>query len=357
MLAKIMFAGDLHKLHKDISTISGYVKCCNAVQRALMKLIEQKGITHFVSLGDWYHKGYSSDIAASLADVDLDIQMHNILNGNFYGVIGNHLRLNMDSNPELHLIQPHDTIVSRRAPTRQYQIIRTPATLTIGTVQISLMHTNDRYESVTDYKPVRNSGTTFHIGVFHTPLIIPSTQLARTGLAYTASPTNKIAETLEGVDFAILGDYHIPLGSWDVSTASGVCKVYCPGSLTNTDAGEHSRHYAINIPIVTIEDDCSVSIEYQHFDLLTHMLKFEAKETANTKLKTTRGKATPLNVSLKDSQVVVSGDVSKMTLTDFINARGYTSAVKDMMYTVLDAPSDINKLVGLFVQKNEEDVL
>ena len=134
---RIMFAGDLHKRSKDITTIEGYVKCCTAVQLELMQLCKELNIEYFVSLGDWYDKGYVSDVAVALADYDFDIRMSNQLNGNFYGLIGNHIRLNMDSNPELHIIQPHPIYASRRVVSRDSQIMKTPEILRINNVQIS----------------------------------------------------------------------------------------------------------------------------------------------------------------------------------------------------------------------------
>lgn len=346
MKARLLFAGDLHKLHKDISTILGYVKCTTAVQQKLMALMIEKCITHFFSLGDWYHKGYSSDISASLADVDLDTRMSEQLNGNFFGVIGNHVRLNMDSNPELHLIQPHATLKSRRTVARDFQIMKTPTIVRIGTVQISLMHTSDLITDVEQYKPTREEGVTYHIALFHTPLIIPGKELARTNMLYNASTNTKIARTLEGVDFAICGDIHLPLGQFNVETSTGCCTVCCPGSLTNTDAGMESRHYSINIPIITIEDDDTVSIEYTNFDLLTKLLSFENKEdNGKEKLKTTRGHATPIDkTTLLASGAVITG-VDSMSFSDFIKVRNYNESEREIIRTILDYPEDINKLV------------
>ena len=60
---KILFAGDLHKRAKDITTIEGYVNCNIAVQSALIEEIEKRNIDYFVSLGDWYDKGYIGDVS------------------------------------------------------------------------------------------------------------------------------------------------------------------------------------------------------------------------------------------------------------------------------------------------------
>ena len=49
MRARILFVSDLHKRDCDFSTIAGYTKAVDAVQRDILSFIKQKGITHLVS--------------------------------------------------------------------------------------------------------------------------------------------------------------------------------------------------------------------------------------------------------------------------------------------------------------------
>lgn len=105
MRARILFVSDLHKRDCDFSTIAGYTKAVDAVQRDILSFIKQKGITHLVSLGDWYDKGYRS-INRSNNDRNLDEDLSKAVNGNFYICLGNHFFLERDNNPEMYLIQP-----------------------------------------------------------------------------------------------------------------------------------------------------------------------------------------------------------------------------------------------------------
>ena len=92
MRARILFVSDLHKRDCDFSTIAGYTKAIDAVQRDILSFIKQRGITHLVSLGDWYDKGYRS-INRSNNDRNFDEDLSRAVNGNFYICLGNHFFL------------------------------------------------------------------------------------------------------------------------------------------------------------------------------------------------------------------------------------------------------------------------
>lgn len=348
---RVMFAGDLHKRSKDITTIEGYVECTLAVQKTLMNDINVLGVDYFVSLGDWYDKGYAVDISASLADYDLDIEMANQLNGKFYGLIGNHIRLGMDSNPELHIIQPHPKYKPRRKTPRTEQIMKTPEVLRIRDVQISFMHHQQGIADVTEYKPTRCEWAKYHIALFHTPAIIPTQKLQGTMYSYNASSTSKIAETLRDVDLAIVGDIHTPLSTFTVSSESGSTTVIVPGSLTNTDASDQNRHTTISIPIVDIDEESHVALSYHVFDLLTNRLTFNKKnvEKSMEKLRSLRGKArADLHTPSEVVSVLASQEMTYTSLNAFMQAKGYTTRDKELIRSVLNEPENLDKLLEIY---------
>jgi predicted phosphodiesterase len=349
---KILFAGDLHKRSKDITTIAGYVQCNVAVQNALIQLIQQMQYDYFISLGDWYDKGYASDVSASLADYDLDIDMMNTLHGNFYGLIGNHIRLSMDSNPELHLIQPHPVFKSRRPINRANQIMKTPDTLFINGVQISFMHYNIDAVDALDYKPKRREDAKYHIALFHTDMVIPASKLIETNYGYMASPNNIIAEVMDGVDLAICGHIHNPLGKFTITTKSGrTMMMVVPGSLTNVDAGENSRHTSIALPSVTIGENGEVKLEFIPFDLKTNLVTFSMKnlEEKRNKIKSLRGKSIE---QIHDGTVTIvdSNDEVLLSLNRYMQVKGYSAKDKNLVRSILNAPSDLVNLINTYIE-------
>lgn len=352
-MERIMFAGDLHKRAKDITTIEGYVNCTLAVQRALMQEIKNRGVTKFVSLGDWYDRGYSSDIAASLSDYDIDIKMSEMLGGEFYGVIGNHIRLSLDSNPELHLIQPHPLFKSRRSTTRDSQIIKTPNFFRVGDVQISLMHNYSNTDDVMEYKPTRQSWAKYHVAVFHTELVIPNSVLAGTAYGFSHVTNSKIAEVLADVDLAIVGHVHDAIGRVMVDKPDGTKTVMIvPGSLTNVNAGERGRHSNINIPILTVEDNGEIKLEFMPFDLKLNMVTFKKKnlEEAREKLKGLGGKPVEQLTDVVTSVASMTcGNEALSSLNAFMRANGYTDKDKRLVRAVLNNPADIGALVDIYL--------
>lgn len=359
MLAKIVFAGDLHKKIIDPTTIEGYRRCNTQVQRNLMNLILDEKATHFIHLGDWYDRGFHTDNATAIPEYDMDIEMYHMLRGNFYGLIGNHIKLGLDTNPELFLIQPHTKYTPRTRIWRDYQIIKTPDKLKFGTVQISFMHFSGERKSLLGYKPERDTDTTYHIALYHTPWIVPNQQLLGAGLTPNTYTTESIGECLAGVDLAICGDIHDPIGRFVVHHQTGDTIMVVPGSLTNTTSSIDHRHSTIYIPIVTINDDCTVSISFKSFDLLINMLTFkdiEAKKKEKEKLDGIKAKRK--GDQIQEGEVRSVFDYSApdaYSLHNLIIRKGYTAAEVAMIKSILNNPVDIDNLVKLYM--DDEPVL
>ena len=352
---RLMFAGCLHKRPGDISTIEGYAECCKAVQFSLMEEIAKNRIDKFVSMGDWFDKGYGTDVISSLADTEIDRQMAAQLKGEFYGVIGNHIRLNLDTNPELFLIQPHPVFKTRKKVSREEQIIKTPDVLMINGVQISFMHYNKLAHGAADYKPTRRPDAKYHIALFHTPYVVPSAKLYEMNMHYDASSNSSISECMEDVDFAIVGDIHKPLGQFTINHPSGkMTTMVVPGSLTNTESGLNSRHNNISIPIVEINDNGDVKIEYLFFDLKTNLVTFKIKNNVaeDSKLKTLRGNNVK-NLYEEDDGTIVNtlrDENATMSMNMFMRMQRYTKSDIDIVNTVLHSPKDVQGIVKIYTE-------
>lgn len=357
MIAKLLFAGDLHKKIVDPTTIIGYRDCASRVQRNLMSVIKYEGVTHFIHIGDWYDRGFNTDNATAIPEYDMDIEMYHLLKGNFYGVIGNHIKLGLDTNPEMFLIQPHDKYRPRTRVWRDYQIIKTPSVLKFGGVQISFMHFDKSKASLLEYKPTREEGTTTHIALFHTPWIVPNHKLIETGLYPTMYTTASIGKCLEGVDLAICGDIHDPIGRFTVTHDYGKTLMIVPGSLTNTTSDKSHRHSVIYLPILTIQDDETVTLEFKQFDLLVNTLKFkdaEAKAVEQKKLDSIRAKRKDANVSSGELRSVFDYSApDAYSLHNLMLKKGYSAADNAMIRSILQNPLDIDSLIKIYHEADE----
>lgn len=351
---RVMIAGDLHKRMKDITTIRGYTGVNIKVQLDLMQAIKDLEVTHFIGLSDWFDRGYGSDVAAALAHTDIDRQMYELLKGNLYSLIGNHIRIRMDSNPELFLIQPHDVYKSRHPVNRDYQIFKTPKELILDGVQFCFMHYNYKAESAYEYKAMINPSCHYHIGLYHTEYIIPTHILQGMGMMNVVNDNSKISAALQDIELAIVGHVHKPIGQFAIHKTDGTTTtMIVPGSLTNTDAGEGSRHDYIDIPIIDI-DDGKVSLSFHHFYLHTDELIFMKKavtEDAREKLKSLRGNAKEKLYDELEATTFVGESSGFITLNAFMKEQGYTTGDKALIKSVINNPDNIDVLLNIFKEE------
>lgn len=352
MKYRVLIGGDLHKRMKDLTTIRGYVDACQQVQVDLIKAIKELGVTHFISIGDWFDKGYGSDVAAALAHTDIDREMADALNGNFYGLIGNHIRIRMDSNPELFLIQPHPIYKSRHEVTRKEQIMRTPKDLILNGVQFHFMHWNKDAESAFDYKALINLDCKYHVGLYHTEYIIPSTKLIASGMAMQSNDNTMISNALENIDLAIVGHIHKPIGSFVINKSDGTTTtMIVPGSLTNTDAGELTRHSYVDMPMLDIEEDGTVKLSYHRQSLHTENLTFLKKvvdEDTREKLKSLCGNTKETLYGELEATTFVGESSGFVTLNSFMLKQGYTAGDKSMIRSVMHEPDNVDALINIY---------
>jgi len=358
LLRKILFAGDFHKKATDPPSIVGYTKVQRSIHHDLSNLISERGCDTLIELGDWYDRGYVDNSAAALSDVDFDISLNKKLNGEFYGLIGNHLRIRMDNNPELYLIQPHPYLTSRLPIARQEQIIKTPDKLKFGTVQISFLHFNHNRKSLDGYKPERDPDTMYHIALYHTPMIIPNQQLMSIGMNVNRHSTTAIGECLKGVDLAICGDIHKPLGQFVVNHQYGNTNMIVPGSLMNTTAAVDDRHLVVSLPIISIFDDGAVKLEFARLDLKTNLLQFKLTGKAKVKKDLDGTKVTK-----KDRELAGEGDLlgvfdrsvpDAFSLNNLIIRKGYSEEDIMAIKAINASPFDVQRVVDIYTSLPEE---
>lgn len=347
---RILLGGDLHKRGSDISTIKGYRKVFIKVQYALMDLIRELKITKFISLGDWYDKGYQtsseSPVRESALDQRMDQEMNRLLNGEFYGLIGNHIRLGYASNPETILIQPNELFKVDTGNIKiKEQVIKTPKVLTVNGVDIHFMHNKPDERSILDYKPELRPDAKYNIALFHTDHIISSSE----NFGATSTYSN-VAKCLEGLDLAIAGHWHKPREM----TTVGKCNLIIPGSLTNSDSSLDTRHTVVNLPVIEIDDDGKVSLFFKKFGLFTDELVFKNKTEVveDTKLKSLRSKTFEKVMSTLQMDNMPLENNSLLHIGQWMmTVEKYSLIDVDMVKTVIDDPHNIDKLVDLFNHK------
>lgn len=334
MLAKILFDTDLHKKDTDPESIVGYTAITDLIQVDRIRYIQEHGITHYIHGGDLYDRGFF-DTGRSLNDRNLDEMLSTVVNGNAYLCVGNHMFIERDANPELYLIQPNDTYRPLKPFISFQPVFKVVDKLKLGTVQISFMH----YNKEEYYVPLRDPDTTFHIAVFHTDKVLP--QSFRTEAGYFGeSNSTYINNVLAGVDIAFIAHVHVPLGV----RSYGNTTMFIPGSAMITKNDEREKHRSVSLPVITINDDCTVTTEMATFS--THIEKLKFHETKRRKKSKTTLTELP-----KDNFFNPERDVTEaLTLESYLTAKGYKQKYINILDAAMKGVPDLYTLINLLAE-------
>lgn len=334
MSARILFLGDLHKRDVDFTTITGYTKAVDAVQRDILDFVKNNGITHLVSLGDWYDKGYRS-INRCSNDRNLDEELSRSVNGNFYICLGNHFFLERDNNPEMYLIQPSKLYRPTHPIYATAPVIQAPEYIQIGGVRISMFHYSKTNKS---YHVDLPADIKYHIGVYHDEVVVPHYAQEAGGLV-GAKPSGDLSYILDNVNLAFVGHLHKPVGAIKVPVNGHDVTMFIPGSLANTANGPQF-HESVNLPVVEIDDNDNVACRLYTFTLHCEMLKRSKRQESRFK-------------ALLPEQAIAEIPQT-VGLRDYLHAKGYSEQhvhlVEEAAERQLDAITGL-RLLGLVKEK------
>lgn len=317
MKARILFLTDLHKRDVDFSTIAGYTKAVDVVQQDILQFIKDNNVTHLVSAGDWYDKGYRS-INRSNNDRNWDEELSKAVRGNFYICLGNHFFLERDNNPEMYLIQPSNLYRPTQPIFATAPIIRAVKALRIGPVQISFFHYNKEDKN---YICERDADATYHIGVYHDESVVPTGKREEGGIGGTTMPSY-MENVLDNINLAIVGHIHKPLGVFNVQVRGRTLPMIIPGSLAITESGTGGLHTDVNLPVIDISDDDKVSCSLYKFKTHAELLRFYKK------------KEKPIRADVPEEAIL---EIPKtVSLADYLRAKGF----KETHLRLVDAAAE-----------------
>lgn len=301
-MVRILFLTDLHKRDVEFTSITGYLSACDKVQHDILRFVKDNCVTHIISCGDWYDKGYRN-VARLFNDMNLDRAISDSVNGNFYMCIGNHFFLERDANPEMYLIQPSAVYKPAKPCFAEKPIIRTDSVLQFGSLQIVLHHYRKDNKN---YYTKLNPETRFCVGVYHDEVILPSHVREQAGY-YSRASAPQIESLLQGVNLAIVGHIHVPIPVFTV----GDTTMIVPGSLSVTNSSSTMYHTDVKLPVLEYDEATNhLSLKFTKFSTYSDELKFAAKKR----------EAKQVEASTLTTPFV---STASMNLTDFLRERGH----------------------------------
>lgn len=280
MKARILFVTDMHKKYTDMKSIRGSIPVQHEIQMDIIEYVKKAHVTHIVITGDWYDKGFHG-LGPAYSAMEEDRLLSESVNGNVYICLGNHFYLERDENPEMYVIQPCEFMKPRNLlQLADKPIFNCVPQLRIGSVLISFFHYSKTNKN---YIQLRPDDVTFHIGVYHDDRCVPGWVREREGFGGT-STNMELSAMYNNVDLAIHGHIHSKIGLTAVQLPDGrKVPLWIPGALGMTQNKESIKHTSVELPIVDIEDDNSVSIAKAEFSTHIDKLQFYKVSTKATK--------------------------------------------------------------------------
>ena len=275
MQANVLVYTDRHKRDRDFETIGNYVTVSRMIDKDLQNTVREKNITHLISTGDDYDKGYRAT-HATYNDIMTETELTASVNGNRYEAIGNHLFLERDSNPEMYLIQPCAKYPTKFKVEQEKPLIKVVDTLIVGCVQFSFFHFDKDNKN---YVAERDPNVKYHIGIYHDDCVVPSSVRQKVGMK-TGVNSSYLTKIFANIDIAVVGHIHFAIGQVNIDLPSLSKKVpmFIPGSLALTSTHPGEFHTSVNLPLFKITET-SLTLELVNFNLYTNKLSFHKKKT------------------------------------------------------------------------------
>ena len=333
----ILFVPDLHKRDVDFTSIKGYVEAIELVQQDIVEYLKTLENGVFVSMGDWYDKGYRST-GRVFADSFYDMEIAKAVNGCAYICLGNHFFLERDSNPEMYLIQPSYLYKPRISVPMQEPTFKTADHIIIGKTQISFFHFS---KTDKNYYAKREPGVEFHIGVYHDECVLPSD--IRTQAGFFGSTSNDYLNNIyENVDVAICGHIHTAIGVRNYTLNSGkVVPIIVPGALAITENKDIAKHKSVMCPVATITDE-GCSLRFQEFS--THMDKLKFYKMAEQK----KAGDSLTAMGTSDEGYAMPSAVS---LSEFLYRKGYSARDVSAIMSIQPGTTDSRTILNLISEE------
>lgn len=333
MLARLLFVTDLHKRWKDMDSIHGIVSVQHKIQHEIIDFCKNNGVTHVFIAGDWYDRGFHG-IGQAYSAMEEDRLLSNCVNGNVYLCIGNHFYLERDENPEMYIIQPCPYMKPKDIlQTAERPLFNVVPKVIIGTVQISLFHYDKLNKA---YKTQREDGITYHIGVYHDEVCVPAWVREREGFGGVTS-VYEMDQLYANVDMAVHGHIHSDIGLTQLELTNGrTIPLYIPGSLGISQNKEAIKHKLVNLPMVDVNDDGTVTTRLVPFSTHLDELSFFKVEKSKARKK----------LGVNKTVHVGNGELPK-NLTVYLQNKGYTDKQLKLVNEAMSERLNITTAIGI----------
>lgn len=323
-IARVLITTDKHVRDTDFKNIKGYRKALRQNIRDQREYCLQNGVTHVIDTGDIADRGFKEISQAYSWEVEFRKWREHC---ELYSVIGNHLYLEMDSNPELYWIQPSPYIKPKDkeyVPPDEPLFITTDK-LILGTFMFSFHHYSKTNKN---YFVDRPPGITHHHAVYHDDTIIPSNIQKDYHITRNIS-SEYLQSVYANVDSATVGHIHKNYGLVMMYVNGREVPLDIPGSNCITNVGSKDMHNEVALPQYDIYDDGTFEKSYVTFSLHLEMMRFyhPKKHDIPKEIIGVDSELTDQNNTAVDTarELLIKTTAFKLTPETFLSNLGYKS--------------------------------
>lgn len=346
MIARILYVPDFHKRWKDSESVKGLIELQLKQQAELIQYITESNITHVILGGDWYDRGFHG-LGPAFGQFEMDRRLSKSVNGNVYLCVGNHFYLERDENPEMYVIQPNELIPTGiKIPLPETPIFKCVRQLMLGTVQIDFFHFSKTNK---EYYCARNPETTFHIGVYHDDVVCPAYVREMEGY-HSTIPQNYYDKVLHNIDLALCGHMHSKIGLTRITLMSGrTVPMYIPGVMHATKNVDHEKHVEVELPVIQINDDSTITFEKAKFSTHLDELRFYGGKKA------TKKKDAPIEATVNNYINSINNAGATRSLGTYLQSIGYSPTRMKIVESAMRGDLSFNRAVNIVsaAQKGE----
>lgn len=270
-MKKVLAVTDIHFRDSDFTTIKHSTKATEKVFYDIIKFAEKTDDLTIILGGDVFDKGYRQ-VGPSYAHRNLIERLHLACDGELYLVMGNHVFLERDSNPELYLMQPHSTFKPLIETYAIRPLLKVVDKIIINSTQFSLFHYN---KADKNYYQERQKDIRYHIGIYHDDVIIPQSIRSKLNIRVNIS-SDYLNMIYSNIDIAIANHIHSKIGLTTIKTDSREIPLYIPGSIGITENSAIEIHSSVDLPLFTIDGD-NLKIETVNFKIYLEDMEFLKK--------------------------------------------------------------------------------
>ena len=351
---RVLMITDTHFRDKDFKTIGGYVKATNAVLDQIEEIIIREKIDIAIHGGDVVDSGFSQQSMVHHFMNRLN-RIKQLLHGMFFVVVGNHLFLEIDNNPEVYWIQPSDIIKPREPIFAEEPLLLAPYAVRINGTQYDLMHYSKDRSSY--FRNIINpEKTQYRHACYHDEVAVPGSVRLEENIRVEVR-SELYDALLSPYDSVTCAHIHTPHDQIVVTTPSGKkVPMDIPGSLGIVTSEERQKHSKVFLPIHEVGTN---TFNKTYVQVKTHVEKYlfynkQQKKIAALIEEEQMPELKKYEKAVGEEAAATTMFAIKHGVEEYLHMRGFSAQAVEVCRLACEGTLDFNSLCKYITEEYKE---